>query len=117
MKSLTPRPHDDSNLPVHSNTTRPAPLAEPPIEGRPPAHATFNFYAFAHRALKGHYRLAITLALICGVAGGVLGYNQAQPVYRSDGLLRVSFKRAALSDEAEKLRQLAAFQEFLASQV
>jgi Mrp family chromosome partitioning ATPase len=47
----------------------------------------------------------------------VFGYGRAQPVYRSDGLLRVSFKRAALSDEAEKLRQLAAFQEFLASQV
>ena len=117
MKSLTPRSHDDSNLPMCSNTTRPIPVAEAPAEARPAPRATFNFYAFAHRALKGHYRLAITLALICGVAGGMLGYNQSQPVYRSDGLLRVSFKRAALSDEAEKLRQLAAFQEFLTSQV
>jgi Mrp family chromosome partitioning ATPase len=80
-------------------------------------HDPFKLYRAAHRALRGRYPLLILLGL-AGVIGGALSaFKHFKPVYRSDGLVRIAFQRAALSDEAEKLRQLAAFEEFLQEQV
>jgi Mrp family chromosome partitioning ATPase len=80
-------------------------------------HDPFKVYRVAHRALRGRYPLLILLGLAGAMCGALGAFNHFKPVYRSDGLVRIAFQRAALSDEAEKLRQLAAFEEFLQEQV
>src|SRR5206468_942093 len=41
------------------------------------------------RLLRGRYGLAVTLAILGAIAGAFIGWKTQQPLYRSDGLIKV----------------------------
>ena len=43
-----------------------------------------------HRSLRGRYRAAILLAVICAVGGAALGWKLNEKVYRAAGLIRIN---------------------------
>ncbi len=43
-----------------------------------------------HQSLRGRYLIAFTIAAVCGVIGGALGYMSQQPGYQSDGVIEVT---------------------------
>jgi len=42
-----------------------------------------------HRLLRGRYPLAITLAVVCGVAGAIGGFFSRKPLYQSNALIQI----------------------------
>jgi polysaccharide biosynthesis transport protein len=75
-------------------------VAMPPIQGSSPASAhpaaparpvqPENPLLLLHRFLRGRYPLAIALAVVLAIPGGIGGYMAMRPVYASTGLVRVA---------------------------
>ncbi|MDP9174823.1 MAG: AAA family ATPase [Planctomycetota bacterium] len=43
-----------------------------------------------HRLLRGRYPLVVALALLFGIAGGILGFNSQKPMFQSETRLQIS---------------------------
>ena len=55
-----------------------------------------------HRLLRGRYWIAIVLAVIGAVAGGVFGFMSQVPLYQADGVLLIepTIANSALADKS-----------------
>ncbi|MEM9372303.1 MAG: AAA family ATPase [Planctomycetota bacterium] len=46
-------------------------------------------FAMVHRLLRGRYLLTATLAVVCGVGGGLAGFMLQEPLYRSNSIVSI----------------------------
>jgi Mrp family chromosome partitioning ATPase/uncharacterized protein involved in exopolysaccharide biosynthesis len=69
-----------------------------------------------HRALRGAYPLAITLAIIFAVAGAFAGWKIGRPEYHSEGLLRIAYTMPEVLQETDQNRPMAMFDTYMVSQ-
>jgi capsular exopolysaccharide synthesis family protein len=67
----------------------------------PHDESPFVVFQRLHRLLRGRYAVALILATIGAVGGGIAGWKSSKPRYRSEGLLRVaaSMPRKMYSNE------------------
>jgi Mrp family chromosome partitioning ATPase len=70
-----------------------------------------------HTLLRGRYWIAIILAIVGAVAGGVVGYKIQQPTYTSTGMIRIKPYLPPLFDKDGQNGTLPFFESHLGSQV
>jgi succinoglycan biosynthesis transport protein ExoP len=82
-----------------------------------PHHDESPFVVFQrlHRLLRGRYAIAITLAAIGALGGGIAGWKSSKPRYRSEGLLRVAVSMPKKLYETETNQALPNFTGFVKS--
>jgi succinoglycan biosynthesis transport protein ExoP len=68
------------------------------------------------RALAGRFRLTVSLGMLIGSMGAIIGFYFSTPVYRSEGLVRISSVLPQALDETEQNRPMAMFDAYLQSQ-
>src|SRR4051812_23365819 len=64
------------------------------------AEDSIDFIRIVHRALRGHYRIAIVTAVLIGAIGALEGWRFAGPIYRSDGMVRIASALPSLTRES-----------------
>ena len=79
-------------------------------------HANTNALLMLHRLLRGRYVLAISLAVVFGVAGGVLGYMSQKPQYKSTGQIRIQPSLPKVLFQTEQSTATQMFSSFVSSQ-
>lgn len=79
-------------------------------------HAHANAFLVIHRLLRGKYILVFTLALVFGVAGGVVGYSSQKPQYKSTGQIRIQPSLPKVLFQTEQSTATRMFSSFVSSQ-
>jgi len=79
-------------------------------------HAHGNVFAMLHRLLRGRYLLTITLAVICGVAGGLAGFVLQEPLFRSDSIINIQPQLPKILYETEQASAPRMFTSFVNTQ-
>jgi Mrp family chromosome partitioning ATPase/uncharacterized protein involved in exopolysaccharide biosynthesis len=69
-----------------------------------------------HRALRGRYALAITLALLGAALGASAGWHFRRPSYHSEALLQIKYALPAVMQETDQNQPLQMFDTFMQSQ-
>lgn len=69
-----------------------------------------------HRALRGRYRLALSLAIGGAVAGGGIGFTSGRRLYKATGLVRIAAARGAVMKETDQNRSLPMFDGYIQAQ-
>ncbi len=83
---------------------------------RPAQGGQLDMAKAVHGALRGHYLLVIVLGLMGGGGGGWLGWKYVQPVYKSEGLVRIASALPIVEKETDQNKPLAMFDTFMQSQ-
>lgn len=75
-----------------------------------------SLLARVHRLLRGRYPLTIVLALLGAATGGSIGVISQEPIYRSDGQIRIRPAVGKLLYDTEQSAILPRFASYVASQ-
>jgi Mrp family chromosome partitioning ATPase len=76
----------------------------------------FDFWCTIHRALRGHYRLALLLAAGGVAAGSFIGFKVGRRLYASNGLVRIASVLPQVMYATDQNAPLAMFDGFMAAQ-
>ncbi|MEE9130363.1 MAG: AAA family ATPase [Phycisphaerales bacterium] len=69
-----------------------------------------------HRQLRGRYRVAVLLAVLLGLSGGIAGFALVPVKYESTGLVRITPTLPAVLYESEENRMPPMFDSFVTTQ-
>jgi Mrp family chromosome partitioning ATPase/uncharacterized protein involved in exopolysaccharide biosynthesis len=75
-----------------------------------------DLWRLAHRALRGRYRLALTLAIGGCIAGAGIGLMAGHRLYRATGIVRIAAARGAVMKETDQNRSMPMFDGFIQAQ-
>ncbi len=103
------------NSPVDATSTPAAP-GTAVVESRYIKNEKFDFWRNAHRALRGRYRFAIGLAVVCAIAGAAIGSRFGQRIYSSTGLVRIASVRPQVLRATDQNTPMAMFDGFIQAQ-
>jgi Mrp family chromosome partitioning ATPase/uncharacterized protein involved in exopolysaccharide biosynthesis len=76
----------------------------------------FDFWMTAHRALRGRYVTAITLALCLGAVGSAIGYSMGQRLYAATGIVRIAAALPPVLKETDQNKTIPNFDGFIQAQ-
>jgi len=102
----------------------PIPVPPRPVMDRPAAMAPAASEAAQgdalkaiHRHLKGHYRLAVALALVGATIGSFVGFKLSPPEYRSEGSVRIAYSLPLSTQNTGQQMPMTLFDAYIRSQM
>lgn len=76
----------------------------------------FDFWALAHRALRGRYTLALVFAVVLGGVGAYFGFSFGQRLFAATGIVRVASALPPVLKETDQNRTIPNFDGFIQAQ-
>jgi Mrp family chromosome partitioning ATPase/capsular polysaccharide biosynthesis protein len=101
--------------PIDSHTAAPHGTAH---ESGTPSHVdpSWDLVHILTRTLRGRYRLTFILCMVAGAVGAGVGWFWAGPLYRSDGMVRISSVLPSANPQSEQNQPIPMFESFMESQ-